>query len=49
MNQIITSPQGTRTLEFFLRDKETKERVPWQAPRHMAHGGIVKVLTKAAE
>jgi hypothetical protein len=38
-----------RRLEFFLRDKATKERVPWNAPKHMAHGGILKVLASAAE
>jgi hypothetical protein len=37
-----------RRLEFFLRDKTTKERVPWPAPKHVALGGILKVL-KAAE
>jgi hypothetical protein len=38
-----------RRLEFFLRDKVSKERVPWPAPKHVAHGGIVKVLSKAAQ
>lgn len=49
VNLITTDAQGQRRLEFFLRDKATKERVPWQAPRLLAHGGILKVLKKAAE
>lgn len=39
---------GVRKLEFFVRDKTTKERMPWSVPKHVAHGGILKVL-KAAE
>ena len=48
VNLITTDAAGVRRLEFFLRDKATKERVPWPAPKHVAHGGILKVL-KAAE
>ena len=49
VNLITTDAQGVRRLEFFLRDKTTKERVPWPAPKLLAHGGILKVLAKAAE
>ncbi len=49
VNLITTDAAGVRRLEFFLRDKATKERVPWPAPRHVAHGGILKVLKAAAE
>ena len=49
VNLITTDSQGVRRLEFFLRDKATKERVPWSAPKHLAHGGILKVLAAAAE
>ncbi len=48
VNLISTDAAGVRRLEFFLRDKNTKERVPWPAPKALAHGGILKVL-KAAE
>jgi hypothetical protein len=49
VNLITTDSQGVRRLEFFLRDKVTKERVPWSAPKHIAHAGILKVLAKSAE
>ena len=39
---------GKRTLEFYLRDKTTKERLLWHVPKHVALGGIQKVIEMAA-
>jgi hypothetical protein len=44
---LITDAHGVRRLEFFLRDKATKERVPWEVPKAVAVGGIAKVLAAA--
>ena len=49
INKIITSPEGKRTLEFYLRLKDSEERVPWNAPRDIALKGINAVLQKARE
>lgn len=46
---IITSVDGVRKLEFFARNKHTLERTHWRAPKHVAHGGIMKVLDKAKD
>jgi hypothetical protein len=47
VNAITTSADGKRSLEFFLRDATTKERVNWYVPKAVVHGGISKVLEKA--
>lgn len=47
VNVITTGADGARRLEFFLRDKATRERVPWEAPKAVALGGIAKVLAAA--
>jgi len=46
---IITADEttGLRRLEFYLRNKETKERAHWHAPKVVGQGGIAKVLEKA--
>lgn len=48
VNVITTDAQGKRLLEFYLRDKVSKLRVPWPAPKAVALGGISKVLAAAA-
>ena len=48
VNAIITNPDGSRKLEFFLRNATTKERVPWDVPKFAPLTGVKKVLDKAA-
>jgi len=40
VNAITTAPNGKRSLEFFLRDAVTRERVDWYVPKKVVHGGI---------
>ena len=48
VNLISTDAGGVRRLEFFKRDRNTGERVPWPAPAAIALGGIHAVLRAAA-
>lgn len=46
VNAIITTADGKRTLDFFLRDAVTKERVEWSyAPKKLVLGGIQVTMT----
>lgn len=47
VNVILTDPAGRRTLEFYKRNTESKERVHWTVPATVAMGGINKVLEMA--
>lgn len=38
---------GKRTLEFYKRNSETKERVHWAMPAKVIAGGLIKVLDMA--
>lgn len=47
VNAITTDENGVRKLEFFVRDKVTKERVEWDVPWQLPLGGIQKCLDRA--
>ena len=49
INKIISTSEGKRTLEFYLRKKDSEERVFWDVPKNVAIGGINTVLQKARE
>ena len=47
MNSITTDAGGVRSLEFFRRDSNTKERLEWSVPRHVGLAGIQACIDRA--
>ncbi len=50
VNKIIVLGEGEEKkfrLEFYARNMKTLERVHWPAPKHIALGGVAKVLEEA--
>ena len=53
MNEIVehagteAGAPTTYSVDFYLRDATTKQRVPWHAPKALALGGIEKVIARA--
>eukprot|EP01034_Spumella_vulgaris_P035263 gene35263-43478_t len=49
VNIISTNAEtGVRSLEFFLRSSETKERLFWEGPKAIGLAGIQKTFDMAA-
>ena len=47
VNAITTDGDGIRKLDFFLRDKVTRERTEWQVARNLPLSAIQKTLDRA--
>jgi len=47
VNIIRTDANGDRTLEFYKRNSETKERIHWAVPAKMGLDGMVKMFEMA--
>ena len=47
MNCITTNSAGVRSLEFYRRDSNTKERLEWSVPKHIALNGIQACIDRA--